>query len=348
MPIGPEALRLANELRITISDIVDTNTRMLVRSWAKAWDQIVAEVEAAALDLASSPPPYTLRQVLRAERAKNAVTAAQRQIARITTAADVTVTNAAGDVVDLTKTLEARMIAAQMPRTAGTTARLAVRFDRVSQEALGLIVERSTQQITSLLRPLSEDAAASMIRALTKAIPQGLSPRDAARRMVANAESGFNGGLTRAMTISRTEILDAYRGAAQAQQDANTDVLQGWVWLASLDDRTCPSCVGQAGTVHPLSEDGPSDHQNGRCSRMPLTKSWRDLGFGIDEPPSTVTQGADWFAGQPESTQLAIMGPKRLEAINSGRASVADMSTLRANDGWRSSFVPTAASEFAA
>jgi hypothetical protein len=98
------------------------------------------------------------------------------------------------------------------------------------------------------------------------------------------AEGGFNGGLSRALTIARTETISAHREAAAVSHQENADTLAGWRWLCALSDRSCPACLAKNGELHPVSEPGPQGHANCRCSRVPVTKSWRDLGIDLDEP----------------------------------------------------------------
>lgn len=350
MSINDESLRILTDLQVTVTDVTDTETRALVRSWARAWDQIAAEWEAAiseVLALQAEGQIITGATARRLERARQAVRAAHTQILTLVEASAARVTNAAGELVDVTRLLDARLTASQYPATAGTLAELAPQFARVSDEALVAIVERTTQQVTSRAWPLADDAVEAMLRELTRAVPQGLSPREAARRMVRAVEGRFNGGLARALTISRTELIDASRAAAAANQAANTDVLAGWVWLAELGSRTCPACVAMHGSLHGLEEPGPQGHQNCRCSRMPQTKSWRDLGFDIDEPASIVTSGQDWFAGQPDDVRLAIMGPSRLQLLDDG-VPFSDLVQRRSTPGWRDSLVPTPVVDLAA
>ena len=91
--------------------------------------------------------------------------------------------------------------------------------------------------------------------------------------------------------IARTEMLDANREAALETRKTNNDILECWEWWAQLDSsRTCISCIAQHGTRHPADEPGPLDHHQGRCVAVPATKSWRELGFDIDEPDELQTQ----------------------------------------------------------
>lgn len=83
--------------------------------------------------------------------------------------------------------------------------------------------------------------------------------------------------------------------------------------------------------VGPMQGDGPVPplHFNCRCVRIPVVKSWRDLGFDIDEVPEgtrasmdgqvpeTQTYGA-WLKTQPASVQDEALGPKRAELFRGG------------------------------
>jgi hypothetical protein len=167
----------------------------------------------------------------------------------------------------------------------------------------------------------------------------GDNPKTVAAEMLRKLERNFHGGLTRALVIARTEMLDAHRAAAQAQELANAEVLTGWYWNAKLDARTCPSCWVQHGRFHPLEEFGPIDHQQGRCARLPKTKSWADLGFeGLDEPNDELRDARTVFDGLAPADQVAIMGRKRLEALNAGTVSWEDLTVRHSTPGWRDSY----------
>lgn len=345
MSIRSDTLRITRELRAAVNAAADDEARALARAWARAWDGIVHEFQSAADAIAARAvggEPITIGMVRRMDRARRAVDTAQHSIEKILARQEPRVRTVVSDLVDATARLNARQIGSQLPRREGTPAELAIRFDRVNADALDAIVRRSTQRVTSRRLPLSASANEAMLRSLVRAIPEGASPRAAAARMVRDAEGAFNGGLSRALTVARTEILDAYRSGAMAQQLANRDVLAGWVWTAQLDARTCPSCVAEHGTEHPLEEFGPDDHQNGRCARTPLVKPWSELGISLAEPPSLITPGPQWFDDQSEDVQRRIMGDRRLAGLRDGQIGWDDISTRRRTTGWRDAMVPTA------
>ena len=93
--------------------------------------------------------------------------------------------------------------------------------------------------------------------------------------------------------------------------------------------------------MHKVYEAGPDDHQQGRCARVPVTKSWRDLGFDLDEPASILPDSRAWFDGLPGEDQVAIMGQARLDLLNSGKVGWDDLATKRTTSGWLDSWAPT-------
>jgi hypothetical protein len=95
----------------------------------------------------------------------------------------------------------------------------------------------------------------------------------------------------------------------------HADVLRGWEWLAAMDERTCPSCWAQHGTIHTLDEPGPNDHPQGRCARNVLTKSWADLGFDITEPPSVTPDAQTVFDGLSAEQQKSDPGAGEVRGV---------------------------------
>jgi SPP1 gp7 family putative phage head morphogenesis protein len=330
-------LRLLDSLRIQLAHTVDTTTDDLVRAWARSWTVVAREWQALAAEierLADAGELPTGRQLARIDRAVRALDVARAGLDEAVQYTGARITNELEGVTSRVAADSEVLIQSQLP----DQARLSAVFNRVDPEAVKAIVERSTQQITAVTAPLTASATEAMKNSIVRAVTLGDNPREAARRMVAQAQDGFAGGLTRAMTIARTEILDAHRAASLAQDKANPDLVDRWQWVAQLGPRTCPSCWSLHGTVYPATDPGPLDHQAGRCSRAPVTKSWRELGFDIDEPPSAIPDARTAFRAMPEGDQLAVMGPTRLRMLRDGTASWDDLSVRRSTEGWRDSY----------
>lgn len=348
MAISRKTLKLARGMRIQLGRNVDAATRDLTRAWGAAWNEIASEFEAAIGDLiaASRNGRWPSRRTInRATRAQQALAAAAEALQQLSATTDVRILQSLRTVPTEAAIWQAELIASQMPPTSGHLT-LGVTFHRVDPYALSAIVQRSTQQVTALTRPLSVEATAAMRTSLIRGVALGEHPNVAAREMLKRVKGDFFGGLTRAKTIARTEMLDAHRAAAMAQDLANPDTVTGWQWLATLDKRTCPSCLSQHGNTYPPTTPGPDDHQQGRCARIPVTKTWAELGItGVKEPPSVMRDAQAWFNDQPETIQLQIMGPSRLAKLNDGTATWADLAQKRTTRGWRDSYAPTPVSQ---
>lgn len=343
MAIRGGTLRLGRQLRAKVGAEADAATRALTASWIKAWDALAKEIDAAVADAVDTavklgrwPTSYELRRIV---RVRAALLNAQDALVELGTRAGVTITDAAGKAISTTAAGEPDLIASQLP--AAERAAASLRFAaRILPSALDVIVARTGHQIASSMKPLSAEAVDVMNRELVRGIVLGSNPRQAGAEMLAGLQDGFNGGLARAVNIARTEILDAYRATSQYAHQANADVLDGWIWLCTLSDRTCPSCIGMNGSVHPVSEPGPLDHQSGRCARMPKVKSWAALGIKAPEPASTIPDARQWFSDQPAASQQQILGPGRLGLLNSGAIGWDDIPQRRPNTNWRPSYAP--------
>lgn len=344
MAIRRDTLRLVRRLRVTVGTEADNATRTLTKAWVSAWDELDGQWRNAmddAIAYAAAhghwPQPW---EIARIERLRAALEVTTNTLTTLGRRTGVEVTDAAGNAVHATADAEPHILASQLP--AAERAAAATRFaDRAFPHTLDVIVGRTAQQITVTTWPLSSQATDAMRRELVRGIAVGANPRESARRMVARVQGTFDGGLVRATNIARTETLDAYRATSRYLHTANRDVLAGWTWLSARDRRTCPSCWAMDGGEHPVDEQGPEDHQQGRCTRVAVVRPWRELGIGLDEPPSMFGDARATFAGLPEDDQVAIMGPARLDLLRSGRIGWDDLATKRSTTGWRDSWTPT-------
>jgi hypothetical protein len=322
-------------MRAAVDRMADSTHRSLTAAWVRAWDQLAFEFTLALEELLAIRADRwpTRAQIQRANRAQWALETTQRALERLAAQARTEITAAAHAGIHVGIDGQQGIVASQLP-----PGYQGLRFNRVPEDQLAAIVDRTAQQITAVTWPISAAATDAIRNELVRGMAMGLNPREVARQMLARVEGAFNGGLARALNIARTELLDAHRSAAALSQAANAGLLEGWTWHSELSRRTCASCWSKHGSEHPLSEQGPDDHPSGRCSRTPITRSWRDLGFDIPEPPSILPDAETTFNALPRSDQLHIMGPGRLAAIDRGDVAWSDLSALRTNPGWRDSW----------
>ena len=336
MAVTRRTLRLQRQINADLARITDTQTRDLVAAWVDAWDEVAPDLTAALLEQMVACERVARTQLLRSLRLRNALGAIRDQLQTLAGAAGVRIIDDLQDVIDAAGGAQASVIDSQLP--SGSLLVPADSWTRVDADQVAAIVRRTTEQITSTLRPMPAEQYQILRRELIRGVAAGANPRATAARIVARAEGRFNGGLTRALNIARTETLDAHRAATQLAQAQHTDVLAGWQWVSALDTRTCPSCWAQHGTIHDLSAPGPLDHQQGRCARVSVVKPWSDLGFDIEEPPSLVPDAATRFETLPSEEQLAILGPTRYEAWVRGDYPISSWSKRRSTPGWRDSY----------
>lgn len=289
MAVTERTLWLLDQLRRTVGGEADDTVRALADAWVKAWDTLSEAWRAAIDDILDVhartgrwPEPWLFNRIARLNQAGQLT---QESLLALTVQAQTTTGAGIDAVVAATVAAEPAIMASQLP--AGLAKQAIARYAAaVKPNAVEAIAVRCKQQVTQVLWPLSADAVEAMRKALVVGVAVGDNPRDVARDMLRRCEGNFNGGLARAVNISRTELLDAYRSTSAQVHADNADVLDGWTWLANLDRRVCPACLGMHGTHHPLEQPGPWGHQ--QC--IPAGAEV----FG----PAVQASTTRWFVGQ--------------------------------------------------
>ena len=86
----------------------------------------------------------------------------------------------------------------------------------------------TTKLLQGVEKDLAERLRGQMGDILRDSASQGWHPSETARVLQSAYGDALQSSLSRMLTISRTEQLDAYRGAQRATEMANSDVLKGW------------------------------------------------------------------------------------------------------------------------
>ncbi len=207
-----------------------------------------------------------------------------------------------------------------------------VAWTRLPREAVSDLVGflSDGSPLSELLDELGPEASASIRRELVAGVATGQGPRVIARRI----RRALGENLVRALRISRTEVLRSYREASRRSYRANRDIVTGWVWHSARDERTCLACVMMHGTTHTLDER-LDDHPGGRCSMVPITKSWRELGYeGVPETRAEISSGREWFERQPDDVQRRMLGPAKHAAWKDGKFALEDLVGRRRSTRW--------------
>lgn len=239
--------------------------------------------------------------------------AARGRVQAFAKVAEQTISDATVAELAAAKGDTARILAASLPAGAVRAGAIAA-VDRI------VAAGGPSGRLRLVLAALPEDAARRVRSELIRAVVLGRNPRDTARQIT----DALGGNFTRALTIARTETIGAYRDASIDGYRAS-GVVQEWAWDATLDATTCPVCWAMHGTTHPLDE-GFDSHPNCRCSPVPVTRPWGDLGVrGVRETSFQPVLGQERFDKLPASRQRVILGPGKYAAYQDGRFQLSDL-----------------------
>ncbi|VXA92559.1 phage minor head protein [Citricoccus sp. K5] len=336
MAVTDEVVQLVRASRDRTVELTDQQVVAITRGWVDAWDELTPKfADALTVLLATDADTIPASVIAKDRRLAQALAAARSRLDELAALTKVTITNDLGTaVLDAVDAHLASLQAQLPPEAPGVT------LGTLNDDTLDAIVARSTQQIASTTAALAPAAEAAMRAELIRGITVGDNPNTVARRIMTRTEGAFNGGLARAARIARTEMLDAGRAASRASAQVNRDLITARIWIASLDSRTCGSCLAQHGTEWPVDQFGPEDHQQGRCTFVDKTKTWAELGFtGIeDDEPDRPAERDDWWNSLTEETQDRALGKTRADLLRNGDVTWADLSTRHESPDWRPSY----------
>lgn len=276
----------------------------MVRVYGESWARIRVDILRLQAQMAFAEGGPTLDQVMRDKRLQSIQRQIENELRLFAPYAtqSATMTQAAAIDAAMTNAVEAMELAGAPS--------VSIRFDKLNTGAVRAMVGYASDgsPLRALFDAIGPDVAPRMTATLAQGIALGWGPRVTARAMRAQ----YGVGLTRALLISRTETLRAYRASTAQVYQANADILDGWIWVSACNRRSCGSCFAMHGSFHTLDER-LDDHPNGRCAMAPKVK---------DRPNRVTPTGAERFASLPEEDQRAILGPGMHEAWKDGRVSL--------------------------
>lgn len=340
MAVTQQTLSAMADIVSATASLTDRQARTLTRAYAQAWDAVERELAEAVADMLASAKDGTVTraQVLKNTRLRRALRHLTDSLEELARDAGVTITKDLHEALRKAGRAQSRVTKTMLPAEAAVAD-----WAMVNEKTIDAIVKRTTQRIESRLKRLPRQQAAVMKRELLRGVSVGSNPRETARRIMKNTQGRFEGGSARAVRIARTETLDAMRAGAAQVDKLNKDVLKGWRWSADLSPRTCQACIGMHGRTFDLDQPGPEGHPNCRCARVPVTKSWADLGFkDIKEPPDLFPSAEAWFKGLGQGEQKRLLG-SNYDAWTAGRFPLSQWAARKENPDWRPSWMPASA-----
>lgn len=324
-------LAISDQFRALLASREAMAVAQMMAAYMQVRGEIEATLEALTADIEAAQArgeDITLSWLFRQERYHLLLRQTDQQIASLVPFYDSTITGEQLEAVQLALEAFEQLTMFQLPPDAVIRAQ----FTRLPVSALEHLVGATADgsPLRDLLDQLGPDASKRVRDELIRGVGAGRNPRDTARKI----RDALDGNMTRANAISRTEQHRAYRAAHIESYTQNQDVVDGWIWHSALDERTCMSCVTMHGRF--FSADEPfGSHVSCRCSPIPKTKTFAELGFtGIPETSIDIEPGITWFERQPEAIQIRMMGPSKFAAWKSGAISLDDISGFKVDRKW--------------
>lgn len=307
----------------------------LVRAYGAAWRRIRTEARAIAAQIEEARRAgvdVNQAWLLRQGRLESLQRQVEIEVAKIAQFADERIQQEQQAVIEAARAHSTRLTEAALGRMPEG---ISIRVNRLPVEAFKDLVGNLSDgtPLRALLDSLGPAASAAIRNALIESVALGHGPAQSAREM----RAALGGNLTQALRISRTEIVRVYRTSSHRTYRANAHVIKGWIWHSSLSKNTCAACWAMHGTIHTLDEE-LNDHVQGRCTPIPKTKTWAELGF--DDMPDNSIQvetGESAFARLPEADQRAVLGDAGFRAFRDGKVSLTDFVGTRTSQRWGTS-----------
>ncbi len=178
----------------------------------------------------------------------------------------------------------------------------------------------------SRIRTLSSTQAARMRQMVASGLANGQNGITIARRAKRELVNLATWELVR---IARTEVQHALTQMQEDWFEENADLIQGYTYLATLDERVCAICAESDGRFYRKGAARPElpRHPQCRCTYAPVPKAWGRNRYPAERhayaPPDgggrrsrwrTVpgkTTAREWLKTQPKHVLTAVFGSEK-------------------------------------
>ncbi|AWY03323.1 head morphogenesis protein [Pasteurella phage Pm86] len=177
-------------------------------------------------------------------------------------------------------------------------------------------------------------------------IRQGILDGKATSRIITEVNELMVHSRRSAETLVRTAVMKVNDEAHKLLRDENMDIIKGEQHISTLDTRTSEVCRARDGLVWDLNQKPVGDHKvpyqrpplhpNCRSTLRLIMKSWRELGFDVDEIPESTRASMDgqvkanityedWLKNKTKAQQDEILGKGKAELWRNGVITFRDM-----------------------
>jgi len=300
----------------------------LATSMDPAIRELDAEVQKSLLSLEGVPNVRALRAFLEGLR---------KRLSKITDKSEKRLFKILQELSDHQSTFNASVLRAASPQAAAAVKNLS------STAAWVGVLAAPMQATGKLLEPFVATWGASAIDRVEGAIRIGYAQGKTNQQIVqairgtkANEfQDGILGGVIKrdASAMTRTAVQQTASAAQQLMYAQNEDIIDGYMWIATLDSKTSETCMSLDGQKFKVGKGPfPPIHINCRSATIPIIDGV-DLLSGAtrasaDGQVSAKLTYFEWLKGQPASFQDDALGPTRGKLFRNGGLSSADFARL--------------------
>uniref|UniRef100_UPI003F6B7DEB minor capsid protein n=1 Tax=Pasteurella multocida TaxID=747 RepID=UPI003F6B7DEB len=181
---------------------------------------------------------------------------------------------------------------------------------------------------------------------LTGLIRQGILDGKQTSAIITEVKDLLGSSRRSAETLVRTAVMKVNDEAHKLLRDENEDIIKGEQHISTLDTRTSEVCRVRDGLVwdlekkpvgdHSVPYQRPPLHPNCRSTLRLIMKSWRELGFDVDEIPESTRASMDgqvkanityedWLKNKTKAQQDEILGKGKADLWRNGVITFRDM-----------------------
>ena len=319
--------RAIQAYRTAILTLDDAALTALQTAYSPSRERLLSVIDALTGQITSGGT-LTTSEAMELGRARELIRLIEVETSKLATLTGEIVPNAQSQAV--AQALErARRLTIASGLDTRSAARVAARWTSLNSSAVTDLVGSLSDgsPLADWIERVVPESVQTVRDTLLDGVARGINPEDLARQLAAATDLP----LQRAMTTTRSVVMDAYRSASIASYEANQDILEPfWEWSAALDSTTCNACVSLSGQQFPITVRFQPSHRNCRCTSLPVLRDAPLLGH--------IQTGPEWFAEQPAAWQRSRFPVGLRDDFDAGRVGIQDMAHLRRDEVWGDSY----------
>ncbi len=178
---------------------------------------------------------------------------------------------------------------------------------------------------------ISRRAQTGITRVMREGMIEGKSTQSLVRSIRGTRENSYADGVLRtsrrhAEGLARTWVTHTSSNATLESFRANSDIIEGWRFVATLDSRTTIICAARDGQVYSLDSERHVPPLHWKCRSKPVPVLFDDVPdlerASVKGPVRGDMTYGEFLKQQSKGFQDDVLGPERAELFRSGKVSI--------------------------